>query len=87
MTGIIREESKENYGIFRECVSKSILNRSMEKSGVARRRRNRKRNASARFSKASFPDDNDPAELAEFIDVCCPTDPRTSLNILRYSDS
>ncbi|EFQ97600.1 hypothetical protein MGYG_00639 [Nannizzia gypsea CBS 118893] len=68
MTGLIKNEAKENYGIFRECVSKSILNRSIEKSGAARRRRNRKRNARASFSRVSFPDDNDPAELAEFID-------------------
>ncbi|KAG5209825.1 hypothetical protein GTR04_5516 [Trichophyton interdigitale] len=68
MTSLIRDEAKENYGIFRECVSKSILSRSMEKSGMARRKRNRKRNARTSFSNTSFSDDNDPAELAEFID-------------------
>ncbi|KAM5440357.1 hypothetical protein McanMca71_003838 [Microsporum canis] len=66
--GPIEDDAKENYGIFRECVSKSILNRSIEKSSMVRRRRNRRSNAKTGYTKASFPEDNDPAELAEFID-------------------
>lgn len=53
---------------------------------MARRKRNRKRNARTSFNNTSFPDDNDPAELAEFIDVCDPTDMRTSLSIPCCSD-
>ncbi|KAF3490991.1 uncharacterized protein GIQ15_00508 [Arthroderma uncinatum] len=64
----IGDDTRENYEIFRECVSKSILNRSIEKSSLTRRRRNAKRNNNTRHSKPSFPEDNDPAELAEFID-------------------
>lgn len=53
---------------------------------MARRKRNRKRNARTSFSNTSFSDDNDPAELAEFIDVCGPTDMSDSLSILCCSD-
>lgn len=53
---------------------------------MARRKRDRKRNARTSFNNTSFPNDNDPAELAEFIDVCDPTDRRTSLSILCCSD-
>ncbi|KAK2870566.1 hypothetical protein FQN49_003095 [Arthroderma sp. PD_2] len=68
MTSQIKDEARENYETFRECVSKSILNRSIEKSSIARRRRNGRRNTNTRNRKASFHEENDPAELAEFID-------------------
>lgn len=69
-----RQDETSNYETFRECVSKSILNRSIEKKSNHKARGKRKakpgQNAAKSQSSSSLSEENDPEELAEFIDVC-----------------
>lgn len=63
--------SDDNYMVFRECLSSTIVSRSEHKPKASKRRPKTKRNERREVTETdpSLPERADPEELAEFIDV------------------
>ena len=62
-----------NYEVFRDCISTTIIDKARSKCGVQPRKRSPKRRKNALYSivhkQESGESSEDPAELADFIDV------------------